>query len=91
MKHGKIYSKNRYFKVGDVVKWTPAYASQDDVESRGLGIVIGSEGTKFEAYWTGDGKVRKDSAFLPGCFVLQDTAPIPQVKEWVDSIKKEFA
>ena len=90
MKHGKIYSKNRYFKAGDVIKWTPAYPSSTDVESRGLGIVINSKGSKFEAYWIGDGKVREADAFLPGCYVLQDVAPIPQVKEYIDNIRREF-
>ena len=90
VKYGKIHSKNRYFKVGDVIKWTPSYVKSKDIDSRGLGIVVKAEGTKFEAYWTGDGEVRKADAIIPGQFVLQDIAPIPQVKEYVDNIMKEY-
>ena len=52
--------------------------------------MVKAEGTKFEAYWTGDGEVRKADAIIPGQFVLQDIAPIPQVKEYVDNIMKEY-
>jgi hypothetical protein len=85
-KYGKIHSKNRNFKVGDVVKWTPSYVSFEGVEARGLGIVVRTRGTKFDAYWTGDGVVREHCTFLPGSFVLQDLAPIPQVKEYVEKV-----
>ena len=90
MKISYEHVKNRYFKVGDVIKWTPRYITLSEVKAREMGIVVSvGEGTKFKAYWTGDGVVREHCAFLPGSFVLQDLAPIPQVKEYVEKVLEE--
>ena len=60
-KIGGEYSTDRYYKVGDVIRSIPvtrgtgAYARC----RQGLGIIVEVNGPRFEAYWTGDGKLRK--------------------------------
>ena len=76
-----FYSTNRYYKAGDVLKWTPRYA---EVEGKGLAIVVESRGPFFTAYFLGDGSLSKHDARPSGYnFVLQDIAPLPQAVEWV--------
>ena len=75
--------KDRYYKTGDVIRWTPSFYAQGLVEEQGLGVVVEAKGPLFKAYWTGDGQVRShDARPLGGMYVLQDYAPIPQVAEW---------
>jgi len=88
---GGLYSKNRYYKVGDVLRWTPGYASIEQMEGKGLAVVIESQGPKFTAYFLGDGSITKhDARPMGGNFILQDLAPLPQVAEWLKSIQREF-
>ena len=88
MKFGREHSKDRYYKVGDAIRWTPVHAMREAVEARGLGIIVEADGPIFEAYWTGDGKVRKaDCRPISHDYALQDLAPIPQVKEYLEQLQ----
>ena len=82
--------KPRWFKVGDILKWTPAYSNIERVRERGVAIVIKAEGPKIKVYWTGDGKVSDHDVRLPQQFQLQDIEPMPQVSEWVKAIQSEY-
>jgi hypothetical protein len=86
---GKIptKTKHRYFKTGDVLQWCPMYASQKEVERRGLAIVISHNGPKFEAYWVGSKEITSIDARL-GAYILQDIAPIPEVAEALKKMKE---
>ena len=71
---------------------TSIYNTQETLETRGLGIIVKADGPIFEAYWTGDGKVRKgDCRPLSHSYILQDLAPIPQVKEYIEKITKKYS
>ena len=84
-KIGNNVIRDRVFKVGDVIRWTPSYAEWSQQEERGLGIVIDSNGHKCKAYWTGDKTIREiDTVLERNMYILQDYAPIPQVKEAVE-------
>ena len=90
-KQGELVIKDRNFKIGEVFRWVPSYASQEDVEARGFGIVVKADGPSFEAYWTGDGKVRKHDLTLErNTCILQDYAPIPQVAETIEELQREY-
>ncbi len=90
-KQGNLIIRDRNFKVGEVFRWVPNYDAQKTVESRGFGIVTKVDGPKFEAYWTGDGKVRKhDLTLWRNAYILQDYAPIPQVAETLQELQKEY-
>ena len=84
-KIGNNVIRDRVFKVGDVIRWVPSYAEWSEQENRGLGIVIESSGHICKAYWTGDKTIRViDTVLERNMYMLQDYAPIPQVKEAVD-------
>ena len=80
-----LKNNDRYFKVGDVVRYTGPHCSLSSVEERGLGVVVSTNGPKFKTYWVGDGAVR-DADARGGGYNLQDIAPIPQVAEWLENI-----
>ena len=83
---GGFHSKPRYFKVGDVIRWVPMYAKPETVRERGLAVVTKAEGCKFDAYFLGNGhRMVACDARIPPQFQLQDSAPIPQVAEWVEN------
>jgi len=89
-KLGNLIIRDRNFKMGEVFRWVPSYALLEDIKKRGFGIVIKAEGPRFEAYWTGDGKIRKHNLFLErNTYVLQDYAPIPQVAETIQKLQME--
>ena len=84
-KIGNNVIRDRVFKVGDVIRWTPSYANWKQQEERGLGIVIETNGHVCKAYWTGDKTIRTINTVLErNMYILQDYAPIPQVKEAVE-------
>ena len=90
MRKNKFYSKPRYFKVGDVLKWTPAYTLHKRVVERGLAVVVKAEGPKVQVYWLGSGEITDHDVRLSGMFQLQDLAPMPEVAEWLMTIQREF-
>jgi hypothetical protein len=90
MRKNKFYSKPRYFKLGDVLKWTPAYVSPVRVRERGLAVVVKEEGPKIKVYWLGSGEITDHDARMPGVFQIQDLAPMPEVAEWLKTIQREF-
>ena len=82
---GKMIIRDRIFKVGDVIRWIPLYASYDEQADRGLGVVIESKGGRGKSYWTGDKKIREFNMILERSnYVHQDYAPIPQVAEAIE-------
>ena len=84
-KLGNNVIRDRMFQVGDVIRWVPNYAEWSEQEDRGLGVIIEADGTKCKAYWTGDKTIRKiDMVLERNTHVLQDYAPIPQVKEAIE-------
>ena len=86
---GKIPTKtnHRYFKIGDVLRWTPRYANQEKIDERGLAIVISTNGPIFEAYWIGSKKIDKHDARGTQDFILQDIAPLPEVVEIINKTR----
>lgn len=80
-----LKNNDRYFKVGDVIRYTGPGITPDQIKSRGLGIVVSSSGPMFQTYWVGDRTVRGADA-RGGGHSLQDFAPIPQVAEWFENI-----
>tara|TARA_Y100000590_G_scaffold461111_1_gene621950 strand:- start:728 stop:1024 length:297 start_codon:yes stop_codon:yes gene_type:complete len=79
---GNMIIRDRTFKVGDVIRWTPLYVSLEAQEKRGLGVVIESKNETVKSYWTGDQKIREFNMTLERSnYILQDYAPIPQVAE----------
>lgn len=90
VRKNKFCSKPRYFKVGDVLKWTPAYISIERVRERGLAIVVAAEGPKIKVYWTGNGEISNHDVRMPQLFQLQDLAPMPEVAHLLKTIQKEF-
>lgn len=93
-KIGGEHSTDRYYKVGDVIRAIPVtqgHSAVRDKQRQGLGIVVEADGPRFEAYWTGDGKLRKgDSRPIGYAYKLQDLAPIPQVAESIKRLEREF-
>ena len=92
-KIGGEYSTDRYYKVGDVIRPVPVTQGTGAFARcrQGLGIVVEVNGPRFEAYWTGDGKLRKaDCRPMGFAYKLQDLAPIPQVAEVIKEIQREF-
>jgi len=90
MRKNKFYSKPRWFKVGDVLKWTPAYTLHKRVVERGLAVVVKAEGPQTQVYWLGTGEITDHDVRMPGVFQLQDLAPMPEVAEWLKTIQREF-
>ena len=86
---GEIPTKtnNRYYKVGDVLRWIPRYLSQEKVDERGLAIVISSDGPIFEAYWIGTKEIDKHDARGMMNFRIQDIAPLPEVAEVINKVR----
>ena len=80
-----LENRDRYFKVGDVIRYTGPGCTIPQIRSRGLGVVVSSSGPLFDTYWVGDGIVRSADA-RGGGHSLQDFAPIPQVAEWLENI-----
>ena len=90
-KQGNLIIRDRNFKVGEVFRWIPTHDTAQRSESRGFGIVVKADGPRFEAYWTGDGKVRKhDLTLWRNSYILQDYAPIPQVAETLQELQREY-
>jgi len=84
-KIGNNVIRDRAYKVGDVIRWIPSYASWKQQDERGLGIVIEVNGHICKTYWTGDKTIRTLNTVLErNMYILQDYAPIPQVKEAVE-------
>tara|TARA_R110001592_G_scaffold356129_1_gene657491 strand:+ start:353 stop:679 length:327 start_codon:yes stop_codon:yes gene_type:complete len=90
MRKNKFHSKPRWYKIGDVIKWTPKYASQDKYNERGLGVVVKAQGPNIQVYWLGNGELTKHDVRMPQIFQLQDLAPMPEVADWLESIEKEY-
>jgi hypothetical protein len=90
MRKNKFHSKPRWFKVGDVVKWTPAHVNQDKVRGRGLAVVIEANGPQVKVYWLGSGELTEHDVRMPQVFQLQDLAPMPEVAQWLKTIQREF-
>ena len=90
MKKNKFHSKPRWYKIGDVVKWTPTYVSQEKVDERGLGVVVKAQGPNIQVFWLGNEEISKHDVRLPQVFQLQDLAPMPEVAEWLESIQREY-
>ena len=65
----------RHFKVGDVLRHTPAY-----LEHR-------SKDPIFEAVWMGDDKFRKGDARLTSSYILQDVGPLPKIAENINKMR----
>jgi len=77
--------RDRKLQVGDVIRWVPNYADWSEQEARGLGVIIETNGAICKAYWTGDKTIRTINTILErNTHILQDYAPIPQVKEAVE-------
>jgi hypothetical protein len=92
MKLTREHSDDRYYKVGDVIRWIPAYATQKAYDARGLGIVVKAEGPIFEAYWTGEGMVRTaDARPMSYNYILQDLKTVPKIKEYVEKVLEEYS
>ena len=88
-KLGKMIIRDRVFKVGDVIRWIPLYATFEEQEDRGLGIVVESRGSIITSYWVGDKKIREFNMLLERSnYVLQDYAPIPQVAEAIERARE---
>ena len=84
-KVGNMVIRDRIFQVGDVIRWAPNYADWSEQESRGLGVVIETNGAVCKAYWIGDKTIRTINTVLErNMHILQDYAPIPQVKEAIE-------
>ena len=90
MKKNKFHSKPRWFKIGDVVRWTSAYVSQDKVDARGLGVIVKAQGPNVQVYWLGNEETSKHDVRLPQVLQLQDLAPMPEVADWLESIEREY-
>ena len=89
-KHKEQYSTDRDYKVGDVLRWVPNNRNWDEVEEKGLGVVIKSNGPLFTLFWLGDETISKHDNRWGG-FKLQNLAPLPQVAECVNnSIQREY-
>jgi len=90
IRHGAMYSADRGYKVGDVLRQVPNNRSWPEVEGKGLAVVIRSEGSFFTVFWLGDEEITKHDERWGG-FKLQDLAPMPQVAECVNnSIQREY-
>jgi len=86
---GDMIIKDRVFKVGDVIRWTPLYAKYSTQAERGLGVVIESKSGMIKSYWTGDKKIREFSMILERSnYILKDYAPIPQVAEAIEMARE---
>ena len=78
IKHGELFSKDRDYKVGDVLRWVPNSANWEKVEDKGLAVVIKASGPLFTVFWLGDESISEHDARWEG-FKLQDLAALPQV------------
>ena len=90
IRHGAMYSADRGYKVGDVLRQIPHNRSWEEMAPKGLAVVIKSEGPFFTVFWLGDEEITKHDERWGG-FKLQDLAPMPQVAECVNnSIQREY-
>ena len=90
IRHGAMYSSDRGYKVGDVLRWVPSHRSWDEVEDKGLAVVIKAEGPSFTVFWLGDEDITSHDSRWGG-FKLQDLAPMPEVAGSVDKlIRREY-
>ena len=84
-KIGGLKNNDRYFKVGDVIRFVGAHHTSESTEEKGVGVVVSVKGPIFETYWVGNGKIGEGDARCPGVYKLQDFAPIPQVANWLEN------
>ena len=90
IRHGELYSTDRDYKVGDVVRMVANNRNWEEVEGKGLAVVIKSDGPLFTLFWLGDEDITKHDARWGG-FKLQDLAPMPEVAGSVDKlIRREY-
>ena len=90
IRHGELYSTDRDYKVGDVVRMVANNRNWDEVEDKGLAVVIKSEGPLFTLFWLGDEDITHHDARWGG-FKLQNLAPMPEVVNSVDKmIRREY-
>jgi hypothetical protein len=90
IKHGELFSKDRDYKVGDVLRWVPNNANWEKVEDKGLAVVIKASGPLFTVFWLGDESISEHDARWEG-FKLQDLAALPQVVEYAHkTIQREY-
>jgi len=81
-KIGDTPPKPRYFKEGDVLKWTPNRVSEKVIERRGLlALVVESSGPDFKVYFVKNGEVEDHNAHWSSSFMLTDSAPLPEAVE----------
>ena len=85
IRHKAMYSTDRHFKVGDVLRMVSHYTTWKEVEEKGLAVVIQSSGPMFTVYWLGDETTSKHDARWGG-FNLQDLAPMPDVAKHVETM-----
>ena len=85
IKHGEQYSTDRHYKVGDVLRSVSSNTQWDDVEKKGLAVVIKSDGPFFRVFWLGNESTSKHDARWGG-FMLQDLAPMPDIVDHAATI-----
>jgi len=90
IRHGAMYSADRGYKVGDVLRQIPHHRTWEEMAPKGLAVVIKSEGPFFTVFWLGDEDITKHDERWGG-FKLQDLAPMPEVVGHVDrTIQREY-
>jgi len=87
IRHKAMYSTDRYFKVGDILRMVPHHTRWKEVEEKGLAVVIQSSGPMFTVYWLGNETTSEHDARWGG-FTLQDLAPMPDVAEHVRTMRR---
>jgi len=81
------HNTDRHYKLGDILRWAPTNARWEQVEAKGLAVVIKADGPFFSLFWLGDESTSDHDARWGG-FVLQDLAPMPEVAVHVATMRQ---